>query len=132
MSIPHLTKTVRRAVYPAIDPANPRLSASGKTIVIFGGAGGIGFAIAQGFAIAGAARLIIIARRQEALDEAVTRLNAENAAAGRETEIWPYLLDIRNSAAAEQVFHDMRTRLNEDRGNTEDFIDAHPVARLLW
>ncbi|CAN9196140.1 unnamed protein product [Alternaria alternata] len=124
MSIPNLTNTVHHAVYPAIDPASPRLSASGKTVVISGGAGGIGFAIAQGFAIAGAARVIIIARRQEALDEAVSSLNAENAAAGRATETWPYLLDIRNSAAAEQVFCDIRARMNKDRGDTEDAIDA--------
>lgn len=122
--IPHLTKTVHKALYPAIDPKNPKLSASGKTVIISGGAGGIGFSIAQAFAIAGAARVVIIARRQEALDEAAAKLNAENAAASRHTDIWTYLLDIRNSAAAEDVFSAIRKRLNKDRAPGDEAIDA--------
>ncbi|KAF2115644.1 hypothetical protein BDV96DRAFT_574235 [Lophiotrema nucula] len=122
--IPHLTKSVHHAGYPAIDPTNPKLSASGKTVIISGGAGGIGYAIAQGFAIAGAARIIIIARRQEALDESVASLNAESAAAGRATEVWTYLLDIRDSAAAEDVFKSIRARLNQGKLDGEEPIDA--------
>ncbi|KAJ4295538.1 hypothetical protein N0V90_007551 [Kalmusia sp. IMI 367209] len=106
-----------------LNPANPTLSASGKAVVISGGAGGIGFAIAQGFAIAGAARIIIIARRQEALDEAVTRFNEENTAAGRNAEVWPFLLDIRDSTAVEDAFRAIRARLNEGNGKTKDSID---------
>ncbi|KAF2680722.1 NAD(P)-binding protein [Lentithecium fluviatile CBS 122367] len=124
MSIPHMTKTVHHAVYPAINPANPKLSAAGKTVIISGGAGGIGFSIAQGFSIAGAARVVILARRQEALDEAAGKLNTENAASGRKTEIWTYLLDIRDSAAAEDVFNSIRGRLNEGRKDDGEAIDA--------
>lgn len=36
------TKTIRREVYPKIDPKNPELSAEGKTILITGATGGIG------------------------------------------------------------------------------------------
>lgn len=124
MSIPQLTKTVHRTLYPSIDPSNPRLSTAGKTVIISGGAGGIGYLIAKAFSVAGAARIVMIARRQEALDEGSTRLQSENAAAGRTTDIWTYLLDIRNSSAAEQVFSSIRTRLNEGRGNGEERIDA--------
>jgi NAD(P)-dependent dehydrogenase (short-subunit alcohol dehydrogenase family) len=122
--IPHLTKTIHQAVYPAIDPTNPKLSASEKTVIISGGAGGIGFAIAQAFSIAGAARVVIIARRQEALDEAAAKLNAENVAKSRKTDIWTYLLDIRNSVAVEDVFSSIRKRLNEGKADSEETIDA--------
>lgn len=37
-----LTKTLRRDVYPAIDPKNPELSAAGKTVLITGATGGLG------------------------------------------------------------------------------------------
>jgi NAD(P)-dependent dehydrogenase (short-subunit alcohol dehydrogenase family) len=125
MIIPNLTNTIHHAVYPAIDPANPKLSASGKTVIISGGTGGIGLAIAQGFAIAGAARVVIIARRQEALDKAVVQLDSENIAAGRACDVWPYLLDIRDTAAADAVFRSIRKRLNDNRADDNANNDAH-------
>jgi NAD(P)-dependent dehydrogenase (short-subunit alcohol dehydrogenase family) len=120
---PHLTKTVHTTGYPAIDPANPKLSASGKTVIISGGASGIGYAISQGFCIAGAARVVILARRQEALDEAAAKLNAENAAAGRRaTEVWTFLLDVRDTTATNAVFSAIRKRLNENGATDADIL----------
>jgi NAD(P)-dependent dehydrogenase (short-subunit alcohol dehydrogenase family) len=124
MNIPQVTQTVRRAVYPSIDPANPKISAAGKTIIISGGAGGIGYAIAQGFCIAGAARVVILARRQEALDEAAAKLASENAATGRKTEIWTYLLDMKDTVGSETVFASIRARLNEGAQADQEKIDA--------
>ncbi|KAK3297133.1 uncharacterized protein B0H64DRAFT_457037 [Chaetomium fimeti] len=117
--IPHLTKTVHTTGYAAIDPTNPKLSASGKTVIISGGASGIGYAIAQGFCVAGAARVVILARRQEALDEAATKLKAENLAAGRATDVWTFLLDIRSTSATNAVFKAIRGLLNQTRDETE-------------
>ena len=37
-----LTKSMRRDVYPAVDPTNPELSAKGKVVAITGVTGGIG------------------------------------------------------------------------------------------
>jgi NADPH:quinone reductase-like Zn-dependent oxidoreductase len=37
-----LTKSMRRDVYPAIDPKNPELSAAGNVVLITGATGGIG------------------------------------------------------------------------------------------
>ena len=37
-----LTKSLKRDVYPAIDPKNPTLSAKGKTILVTGATGGLG------------------------------------------------------------------------------------------
>ncbi|KNG49299.1 short-chain dehydrogenase reductase sdr protein [Stemphylium lycopersici] len=112
MNIQHLTKTIHHTVYPAISPSNPLNSAKGKTVVISGGASGIGYSIAQSFAAAGAATVVIIARRQEALDEASTKLRAEIASAGRPTDIWTYLVDITKEAAVNDAFEDIRKRLN--------------------
>ncbi|KAH6844733.1 hypothetical protein B0I37DRAFT_327491, partial [Chaetomium sp. MPI-CAGE-AT-0009] len=111
--VPHLTKTVHTAGYPAIDPTNPKLSASGKTVIISGGASGIGYAISQGFCVAGAARVVILARRQDALDEAATKLKAENLAAGRGTDVWSFLLDIRSTSGTNAVFEAIRERLSQ-------------------
>jgi len=36
------TKSMRREIYPAIDPKNPELSAANKTILITGATGGVG------------------------------------------------------------------------------------------
>ncbi|KAH6615113.1 hypothetical protein C7974DRAFT_59461 [Boeremia exigua] len=113
MNIRQLTKTLHHTVYPAISPSNPLNSAHGKTVVISGGASGIGYGIAQSFAAAGAATVVIIARRQAPLDEASTKLRAEIAAAGGKTEVWTYLLDITKEADVNGAFDDIRKRLNE-------------------
>ncbi|KAH8624580.1 NAD(P)-binding protein [Alternaria alternata] len=113
MALRHLTKTIHHTVYDAISPSNPLNSAHEKTIIISGGAGGIGYGISQSFAAAGAAVIIIIARRQEALDEASTRLSAEIAATDGTTAVWTYLLDITKEPAVESIFDDIRKRLNE-------------------
>ncbi|KAH7063767.1 hypothetical protein BKA63DRAFT_526113 [Paraphoma chrysanthemicola] len=117
MNIQHLTKTVHHTVYTAISPSNPLNSAHGKTVVISGGASGIGYGISQAFAAAGAAVVVIIARRQEALDEASTKLQAEIAAAGGKTAVWTYRLDITNEANVNGAFDDIRKRLNEGNGS---------------
>ncbi|KAM3453105.1 hypothetical protein MY3296_004032 [Beauveria thailandica] len=61
--------------YDAISPSRPELSQTGKVILITGGAEGIGYAIARGFGLAGAAKVIITGRRKSALDEAVASLS---------------------------------------------------------
>ncbi|PVH90533.1 NAD(P)-binding protein [Periconia macrospinosa] len=113
MAFRHLTKTIHHTVYPAISPSNPLNSAHGKTVIISGGASGIGYGIAQAFAAAGAATVVIIARRQVALDEASTKLCAEIASMGNKTVVWTYLLDITKEAAVGDAFDDIRKRLNE-------------------
>lgn len=37
-----LTKSLKRDLYPSIDPKNPAISAKGKTILITGATGGLG------------------------------------------------------------------------------------------
>ncbi|KAK1570233.1 short chain dehydrogenase [Colletotrichum navitas] len=73
----NFTKTIHKKPYPAILPSRPELSQKGRTILITGGSAGIGFAIAQSFAQAGAKRVIILGRRQNLVDEAVSKLEKE-------------------------------------------------------
>ncbi|KAH7020687.1 hypothetical protein B0J12DRAFT_585854 [Macrophomina phaseolina] len=127
MSIPSpLTKKAHREQYPAIDPTNPANSAAGKTVAISGGTGGIGYLIARGFAKAGAAAVILLARRQSALDEGSSKLRIELAAAGLSTEVWTYLLDIRDKASTDAVFAALRDRVRaEGKGNDIDILVAN-------
>lgn len=117
----HLTRTTHHTNYPAIDPTNPANSAAGKTVIISGGASGIGFAMAQAFAAAGAAQVVILARRQEALDEATSKLHAEINGAKRShsTAIWSYKLDINDGAAIQTIFAAIRQRLQSE-AKTDD------------
>lgn len=124
MASRHLTKTIHHTVYERISPSNPLNSAHGKTVIISGGASGIGYGIAQGFAAAGAAVVVIIARRQEALDEASAKLRAEIADAGGKTGVWTYLLDITKEAEVNGAFDDIRNRLNEENGLSTQLKDA--------
>ncbi|OHX00524.1 short chain dehydrogenase [Colletotrichum incanum] len=68
------TKTIHRKPYSTIYPSRPELSQTGRTILITGGSAGIGFAIAEGFAQAGAKRIIVLGRRRNLVEEAVSKL----------------------------------------------------------
>ncbi|PGH08217.1 hypothetical protein GX51_01371 [Blastomyces parvus] len=71
------TKTLHKTPYEAISPTIPEHSQAGQTVVITGGGGGIGLAIARAFAQAGAAKVILLGRRSEILINAVKQLKEE-------------------------------------------------------
>jgi NAD(P)-dependent dehydrogenase (short-subunit alcohol dehydrogenase family) len=87
MALRHLTKTIHHTIYDAISPSNPLNSAHEKTTIISDDASGIGYGIAQSFAAAGAAVIVVIARRQVVLDEASTKLRAEIVATDGKTAV---------------------------------------------
>ncbi|UKZ56665.1 hypothetical protein TrVGV298_010505 [Trichoderma virens] len=59
-----ITDKAHKASYPAISPSRPALSQAGRTVLITGGSGGIGYGIALAFAAAGADRVIIVGREE--------------------------------------------------------------------
>lgn len=64
-----LLKPTRHDVYPFIDPKSQlKNAATGKTVLVTGSGTGIGRAIAQSFAQAGATHVILVARRTEKLE----------------------------------------------------------------
>ncbi|KAJ3498244.1 hypothetical protein NLG97_g1273 [Lecanicillium saksenae] len=74
----HLTKTYHQTSYSAISSENPVNSQVGRTVVIAGASSGIGRSIAQSFAKASAARIIMLGRTAATLTAAAAALsNAE-------------------------------------------------------
>ncbi|KAI8687044.1 hypothetical protein LRP88_13591 [Fusarium phalaenopsidis] len=84
-----ITKTSHKTSYPAISPSKPSLSQAGKTVLITGGSGGIGFAIARAFGEAGAEKVIIVGRDEAKVGSAAEQLNKQNQGSGTVFEGWP-------------------------------------------
>ncbi|KAF2026990.1 NAD(P)-binding protein, partial [Setomelanomma holmii] len=82
----------------------PELSQAGRTILVTGGAGGIGLATARSFAQAGASRIVIISRRAEKLADAKKELEALNASS---IEVVTYSCDIADMVEVQRVWDDL-------------------------
>lgn len=71
-----LLEPTRHDVYPFIDPRQGlKSAAAGRTALVTGSGAGIGRAISESFAIAGASALILAARRQAPLEETKRIIN---------------------------------------------------------
>lgn len=80
-----ITDKTHNTSYPAISPSRPALSQAGRTVLITGGSGGIGYGIALAFAAAGAGRVIIVGR-EAAKQEAAALSLAQEAGPGSHTK----------------------------------------------
>ncbi|KAK4163992.1 hypothetical protein QBC43DRAFT_353685 [Cladorrhinum sp. PSN259] len=101
-------KTIRRGPYPAISPLKPENNQAGKTILITGGAGGIGFAHAKAFIHAGAAHVIITSRREGFLRDGVAQLEAEVKAVGGNTKISGYASDGSDITESKRLWNELK------------------------
>ncbi|ROV99191.1 hypothetical protein VPNG_08249 [Cytospora leucostoma] len=97
-----LINAVHRDVYPLLDPSNPALAASGKTVLITGVSGGVGKAIAEAWAIAGARAIVITGRKVDLLDAVAERLRGITAAAY--TKVFVHAADLRSDKNVEQLW----------------------------
>lgn len=97
-------KTYHKSPYPAIDPTKPSLSASGKAVLITAGHTGIGYAIAQNFAVAGATDIILLARRRGLLQQAADSLSR----AYPSTKFHQFAASIDDLAGVRQAFLDIK------------------------
>ncbi|KAJ4420371.1 hypothetical protein N0V82_004360 [Gnomoniopsis sp. IMI 355080] len=89
-----LTNTMHRALYPLLEPSNPALAAIGKTVLITGVSGGVGKAIAESWAIAGAKAIFITGRKVDVLEGVSAQLRDIPAAA--RTKIVVHAADFRS------------------------------------
>jgi NADP-dependent 3-hydroxy acid dehydrogenase YdfG len=96
---PSFTKKFHRTKYASIDPTNPYLDHTGKTILITGAAG-IGAETARAYGRVNAARLILISRSAEALHIVKKEIDREN----HHVEVTVAAVDISDGQAVESIF----------------------------
>ncbi|KAF4436656.1 peroxisomal short-chain alcohol dehydrogenase [Fusarium acutatum] len=100
-----LTNKLHSTVYDAIDPSRPSLSQAGRTILITGGSAGIGYAIAENFALAGANKIIITGRTRPKLDEAIARLAHDHS--DFDTKFEGIVCQMSDSSSIDQMFDNL-------------------------
>ncbi|KAM0543341.1 hypothetical protein ACHAO7_009457 [Fusarium culmorum] len=108
MSLPTL-KNYHKKSYAAIDPSGPSLRKTGKTVVITGGNSGIGYAIARGFALAGATRVIILGRRPNIVNEAAAKLQRESDELKWQSHIEGRVCDIADLGSTEALWSSLQS-----------------------
>jgi len=104
------TKTFHKTVYPSLDPTRPDLSADGKTIVITGGGTGIGAETAKYFAMAGAARIAILGRREEPLLDTKAAIEASSP----NVEVLAIAADMTKNSEVRAAFDQVATKSKID------------------
>jgi len=123
-----LTHTHHRDTYPSISPTKPSLTQAGKTILITGGGGGIGFEIARSFAKASASRVIIVGRRAGLLDEALAKLRDEFQSG---TEFIAHQADIASDASIASLWELLHSQNILVHVLVLNAAQMHPVGSIL-
>lgn len=100
MGPPSLTKKWHHDTYPAIDPrSRPELLLPRKSVVISGGGSGIGRAFVQAFADAGVAKIAIIGRRLNLLQDTKQEIEASHP----DVTITVHAADIADGSAVADI-----------------------------
>ncbi|KAF2678034.1 NAD(P)-binding protein [Lentithecium fluviatile CBS 122367] len=95
-----LTKALHRDVYSAVDLTNPQLSAENKTVLITGGGGTLGKAVAKAWAAAHVYQVVLVGRRSGPLEQAEAEIRSINPAVKTSIET----ADTRNEAEVKALF----------------------------
>lgn len=101
IAVPQI-KTYHKRSYPAISPSpsnNPAFSQAGRTVLVTGGATGIGYEIAKGFIRGSASRVVIIGRRKDVVDRAVSELVAFGKEISSPTQVTGFSVDAADTQA---------------------------------
>ena len=94
------TPTFRYSTYPSISPSRPELSQKGKSVLVTGGGYGIGPAIAESFAQAGAARIALSGRTESKLKGTAESLGKKYPL----TEFVYFVADVTETKAVKHMF----------------------------
>lgn len=98
---------MHRDLYPLLEPSNPALGAGGKTVLITGVSGGVGKAIAEAWAIAGAAAIVITGRKVDVLNAVAASLREIPGAA----KIVAHPADLRSESEVQQLWETARAQV---------------------
>ncbi|KAK4451986.1 NAD(P)-binding protein [Podospora aff. communis PSN243] len=102
-----LISTYHKKPYSAISPRRPGLSQKGKTVVVAGGSGGIGFSIAHAFVQAEASHVILLGRRDVVAQEAASDLSKE-VIDGSDTKISAVSCDVTSLEDTEKLWNQFK------------------------
>lgn len=102
--LPRPTATYRPEPYPRLSDDHG-FSGHGKTILITGGAGGIGMAIAEAFAEAHTSRIVLVGRTQESLTQAKSQLETKYP----NTKFVTYAADITDASKMTEILQEVAT-----------------------
>ena len=103
-TLPRPTKTYHTQTYDRI-AKHHGFNGQGKTVLITGGAGGVGLSIAKAFAQAGVARIAIISRSPGPQEEAKTDLQAAHPS----VQVLTYSTSVTNTARIAEILHELGT-----------------------
>lgn len=115
-----LTKTMRRGLYPAIDPKKPELSAAGKVVIITGAGGGLGYDLATAWAIAGASGIVLAGRSVDTLNAAAENVKSIN----KDIKILIQKTDVASEADVEELYK----KVNEKFGRADVVVNNAATA----
>ena len=113
------TDPFHRQPYPSISPTRPELSQAGRTVLVTGGAQGVGLAISKAFLQASASKVVIVSRRQATMNDGLKELESYGLA----DRVVSKICDMSDAEAAARLWADLR-----DEGTIVDVLVLNAVA----
>lgn len=101
-----ITNAFHKKPYPSISPLRPELSQAGKSVLVTGGGGGIGFHIAKAFLQASAATVVIVGRREDVINKSTAQLAQEFP----NSRVLGLQCDIAKSSDVERVWNNFKSQ----------------------
>ena len=99
LSFPRPTKDYHDSSYPAISPSRPELKLNGKTVLITGGATGIGLETTKAFAQAEASTIAILARSEGPISKAKEEIES----AYPNTKVLPFSASVTDADRVTEI-----------------------------
>ncbi|KAF2095503.1 NAD(P)-binding protein [Rhizodiscina lignyota] len=94
------TSQFHYSTYPSVSPTRPELSLKGKSVLVTGGGYGIGPAIVESFAQAGASKIALSGRTESKLKGTAENFGRKY----RSTEFHPFVADVTDAKAVKEIF----------------------------